>query len=187
MRQETEDALILRGAECPPDDVDSEGAMEANMDGYGTLRKIPRVLLCIGFAIAAVAAGLALLPAAAPPAFAADEAPSAADQQCLGCHGTAGMEKKLADGDTLLLHVPADMFAKSVHSAIGCAGCHSDIDLAAHPPANKDIESKRSFALTMTQVCRGLSCRQVRPMGDQHSRRAGAQRRSGGAHMHGLP
>ena len=105
--------------------------------------------------IAAFGAGIALLPAAAPPAFAADAAPSATDQQCLGCHGTAGMEKKLADGATLQLHVPGDMFAKSVHSAIGCTGCHADVDLAAHPPAEKDIESKRSFSLAMTQVCRG--------------------------------
>ena len=66
------------------------------MDGYSTLRKISRALLCNSFAIAAVAAALAFLPAAAPPAFAADEAPSAADQHCLGCHGAAGMEKKLA-------------------------------------------------------------------------------------------
>ena len=38
------------------------------------------------------------------------QAPSAADQNCLGCHGAAGMEKKLADGDTLQLHVPADPY-----------------------------------------------------------------------------
>ena len=125
------------------------------MDGCSALRKIPRALLCIGFAIAAIAAGIALLPAAAPPAFADDDAPAAADQQCLACHGSDGMEKKLTDGNTLSLHVPGDLFAKSVHSPIGCTGCHTDIDLTAHPPASKDIESKRSFALTMTQICRG--------------------------------
>jgi cytochrome c553 len=129
--------------------------MEADMDGCSALRKIPRALLCIGFAIAAIAAGIALLPAAAPPAFADDDAPAAADQQCLACHGSDGMEKKLTDGNTLSLHVPGDLFAKSVHSPIGCTGCHTDIDLTAHPPASKDIESKRSFALTMTQICRG--------------------------------
>ena len=125
------------------------------MDGCSTLLKIPRAPLCNGLAIAVVAAALALLPTAIPPAFAADDASSASDQHCLGCHGSAGMEKKLEDGGTLLLHVPADMFAKSVHRAIGCTGCHSDIDPAAHPPANKDIASARSFSMTMTQVCRG--------------------------------
>ena len=129
------------------------------MDGRSALLKNPRAPLCRAplcnvLAIAAVAAALAVPAAIIPPAFAQDK-PSAIDQQCLGCHGTAGMEKKLEDGTTLQLHVPADMFAKSVHSSIGCTGCHSDVDLAAHPPAQKDIPSARSFSITMTQVCRG--------------------------------
>jgi len=143
------------GGQDPWDIVETDGAMGTTMDGCSTLLKIPRAPLCNGFAIALVAAALGLPAAAIPPAFAADDAPSASDQQCLGCHGSAGMEKKLEDGDTLQLHVPADMFAKSVHSSIGCTGCHSDIDLTAHPPAEKDIASARSFSITMTQVCRG--------------------------------
>ncbi len=124
------------------------------MDGCSALLKIPRPPLCNVLAIAAVAATLALPAAAIPPAFAEDK-PSAADQQCLACHGSAGMEKKLEDGATLQLHVPGDAFAKSVHSSIGCTGCHSDVDLAAHPPAGKTIPSARGFSITMTQVCRG--------------------------------
>jgi hypothetical protein len=65
------------------------------------------------------------------------------------------MEKKLEDGGTLPLQVPADMFAKSIHRSIGCTGCHSDIDPAAHPPAKNDIASARSFSVAMTQICRG--------------------------------
>ena len=125
------------------------------MDGCSTLRKIPRATLCNGLAIAVVAAALALPPIAIPPAFAADDAPSASDQNCLGCHGSPGMEKKLEDGGTLPLQVPADMFAKSIHRSIGCTGCHSDIDPAAHPPAKNDIASARSFSVAMTQICRG--------------------------------
>ena len=103
------------------------------------------------FAVAAIAASLILLPAAA---FAAEPAPSAADQACLGCHGAAGMEKKLADGDTLQLLVPPVLYAKSVHGANGCTSCHADVDITKHPPEKNDIASKRSFAITMTQVCR---------------------------------
>jgi hypothetical protein len=125
------------------------------MDGCSTLRKIPRATLCNGLAIAVVAAALALPPFAIPPAFAADDAPSASDQNCLGCHGSPGMEKKLEDGSTLPLQVAADMFVKSVHRSIGCTGCHSDIDPAAHPPAKNDIASARSFSVAMTQICRG--------------------------------
>jgi predicted CXXCH cytochrome family protein len=125
------------------------------MNGCGTMRKILPALLCHGIAISAVAAALILLPAAAPPAIAADDAPSKADQICLGCHGTAGMEKKLEDGATLQLHVPSKLFVKSVHGANGCASCHSDVDPAAHPPADKKIESARSFAIAATQACKG--------------------------------
>ncbi len=124
------------------------------MVGCRTLFKARLARLRIGLVIAGFGSGIALLPAAASPAFAADAAPSAADQQCLACHGFPGMEKKLGDGQTLQLHVDGDLFAKSVHDVIGCTGCHSDIDLTTHPPAHKEIESERSFALTMTQVCR---------------------------------
>ncbi len=124
------------------------------MDGCSALRKIPRATLCNGLAIAVVAAAALALLAAAIPAFAEDNAPPASDQ-CLGCHGSAGMEKRLEDGHTLSLQVPADMFVKSVHSAIGCTGCHSDVDLATHPPADKVIANARGFSIAMTQVCRG--------------------------------
>jgi len=133
--------------------------MRADMNGYGTERKILPDFLRNSFAITAIAAALTLLPGNAPPAFAAENAPStptapsAADQHCLSCHGAAGMEKKLQDGATLQLHVAADLFAKSVHSANTCASCHSDIDPAAHPPAKKEIKSARSFAVEMNQVC----------------------------------
>ena len=124
------------------------------MDRYSALRTIRPAFLTNSFAIAAVAAVFTLLPAGAPLAFAAEPAPSAADQNCLGCHGAAGMEKKLADGGTLQLHVPADAFVKSVHGANGCTSCHSDVDPAKHPPEKNDIASARSFAIATTQVCR---------------------------------
>ena len=136
--------------------------MGAKMDGYSTWRKIPRALVGRSLAIAAAAAALVLLTPTVPPAFAAEPEPaaagkalSAADQHCLGCHGFAGMEKKLADGEILKLHVPADLFAKSVHSPNTCASCHADIDPTAHPPSKKDIKSARSYAIAATEACKG--------------------------------
>ena len=123
------------------------------MDGRRTALQIRRGPLRRGLAIAVLAA-LTVLLAAMRPAFAAADAPSAADQRCLGCHGSAGMEKRLEDGGTLPLHVPAEIFAKSVHGPLGCAGCHAEVDPAAHPPAKNDIASARSFSVAMTQVCR---------------------------------
>ena len=129
--------------------------MGPNIENDSALRRVLPRFLTTSSIIAAVAAAFTLLPTAAPPAFAAEPAPSAADQVCLGCHGSAGMEKKLADGGTLQLHVPADAFVKSVHGPNTCASCHTDVDPAKHPPEKNDIASARSFAVTMTQVCRG--------------------------------
>ncbi len=125
--------------------------MGAMMDHLGTLRKIPRAFLRNGFAIA-IAAMFSLLPA---PTLADDNALSAADQACLGCHGVAGMEKKLADGDVLRLQIPAELFGKSVHRANGCTSCHADIDAAAHPPSKKDIKSARSYSVAAVESCKG--------------------------------
>jgi hypothetical protein len=90
-------------------------------------------------------------PARAAPAAAAVIAP--ADQPCLMCHGTPGFEKPLSSGETLSLHIAGDTFGKSVHAAMGCTGCHADISLGSHPPADNSIASKRAFSLAMVQVC----------------------------------
>jgi hypothetical protein len=98
----------------------------------------------------AVLAALLVFAAMILPASAA----SVADQQCLGCHEMAGLEKPLANGETLSLHIPGDSFAQSVHGAIGCSGCHTDVNLASHPPPPSPIASRRVFSLAMVQVCR---------------------------------
>ena len=121
--------------------------MNRKRNGNGT---VSRILTTLSFTIGALALALALQ---APPA-AADEVISQADQNCLGCHGSAGMEKKLEDGGTLKLQVPVEPYGKSVHAANGCTSCHSDVNLAAHPPEKKEIKSARSFAIEMTQICR---------------------------------
>ncbi len=93
------------------------------MMSYSTLSEGARALLRNNLAVAFAAAAIALSPIAAPPAHAADQAPSAADQQCLGCHGFAGMEKKADDGDVLQLHVPADISPKTVHAVLTRLRC----------------------------------------------------------------
>ena len=117
----------------------------------GTPGQTPSVAaLCI----AALLASLALLPGAAGRAHAADDA-SAGAPKCLACHGSEGFEKKLSDDETLSLYVPGSDFARSVHNAIGCTGCHSDIDLNRHPPSAKDIKSAREYSLASVEICRG--------------------------------
>lgn len=76
------------------------------------------------------------------------------DKACLGCHGREGMQKKAANGDILSLQVPTAEFAKSVHTAVGCAGCHSDIKLETHLRAPKEIPGARAYAVASIQACR---------------------------------
>jgi predicted CXXCH cytochrome family protein len=80
---------------------------------------------------------------------------SEADQKCLGCHGFAGMEKSLAGGEKLDLHVAADPFEKSVHAGMGCASCHADVNPDNHPPSSKTISTAREYSVTSAEVCRG--------------------------------
>lgn len=76
------------------------------------------------------------------------------DKACLGCHAFAGMEKKAANGSILSLQIPEDNFAKSVHSVISCAGCHTDVSLPNHPGDVKEIASLRSYSIASIEACR---------------------------------
>ncbi|MBE0625109.1 MAG: hypothetical protein IH606_09895 [Burkholderiales bacterium] len=94
-----------------------------------------------------------LLAVASATAGAADSALSQLDEQCLACHSSAGLEMKLANGDKLSLQVDAAAFAKSVHSAIGCAVCHASTSFENHPPVKTKIAGSREYSLAQTKVC----------------------------------
>jgi hypothetical protein len=103
--------------------------------------------------VAAMAVALTAMWAWASPASAATGTPSKTDQQCLACHGAQGLQKKLANGETLSLHVDAGTYAQSVHSGLGCAVCHGDVTLENHPPLKKKITSVRENSLALQKVC----------------------------------
>jgi hypothetical protein len=94
-----------------------------------------------------------LTPTFVTPAVAA--APAASAQACLTCHGLPDLKRTLADGTTLSLHIDAQHFSSSVHAALDCTGCHSNISLTNHPPAANPIASRRAFSIEMVrQTCR---------------------------------
>jgi hypothetical protein len=101
------------------------------------------------FAAVVIVLGLAGMTA---PALA--DALSSEDRQCLNCHAAPGLEMPVGGGATLSLHVAEDRFAPSVHSVLGCTGCHEDIKLPGHPATGKPIAGKREFSIAMVQVCR---------------------------------
>lgn len=76
------------------------------------------------------------------------------DKNCLECHSQEKFEKQMANGEKLSLHIPGKEFAASVHSPVGCAGCHSDIDLKKHPETSKKKITVREHAIALVQVCK---------------------------------
>ena len=77
---------------------------------------------------------------------------SADDAKCLKCHSKK-LKKSLEDGEKLSLHVATADFTESVHSGIGCNGCHNDIAGRKHPKEKVAIDNHRDYSITMNQVC----------------------------------
>src|ERR1035437_1566307 len=96
---------------------------------------------------------VAVLAATSLTARAAGSALSQLDQQCLGCHSAKGREKKLTSGEALSVYVEGAVFAKSVHSKIGCAVCHANTSFENHPPVKTKIAGSREYSLEMNKIC----------------------------------
>ena len=97
-------------------------------------------------AVALLAAGLMF---AAPAAGALSDD----DNACLGCHAQEGMSKTFGKAEPLPLRVDGAAFEGSVHAPLGCAACHSDVDLKTHPGAGKTYDSVRAFSVAKAAVC----------------------------------
>lgn len=124
--------------------------------------------LCYASLITATAAAVLALfltmPSAASAAVGAStETLSEDDETCLSCHDSEGMEKDLANGESLSLHIRGDAFANSVHGWAGCAGCHEEVDLDIHP-GDKPIETRSAYSAEASQVC--SQCHSVESLGE---------------------
>ena len=97
----------------------------------------------------------AALLAAAPAAGLADQPVQATnpDAKCVKCH-SKGLNKKLEDGEKMSLKVDATHFEDSVHSVIGCTGCHRDITKIRHPKEKRAITSARAYSVEQNETCR---------------------------------
>jgi hypothetical protein len=100
-----------------------------------------------------VRSAAALLAAGMMYAVPAAGALSDDDNACLGCHAQEGMAKTLGKGESLPLRVDGAAFEASVHAPLGCAACHSEVDLKTHPGAGKNFESVRAYSVAKAAVC----------------------------------
>ena len=108
----------------------------------------------IGFAAVSLALCAAIAAGDAAAAAAATETLADTDKACLACHAQEGFKKELPGGGSLSLQVQGDAFAGSVHKPIGCAGCHSEVDLKNHPGTPTEIKSVRQYAIERATACR---------------------------------
>ncbi len=71
---------------------------------------------------------------------------------CLTCHSHREMYKILENKEVLPLYIDKEEFANSVHSSIGCNGCHTGY-LAAHVQKKKQITRKKEYSVNASRVC----------------------------------
>jgi len=63
---------------------------------------------------------------------------AADEEECLRCHGLAGLASREGD-EVNSLAVEGRFFEASVHSLLNCRECHSDIEAIPHPDASMEI------------------------------------------------
>ncbi len=73
-------------------------------------------------------------------------------KDCLRCHSSKALTKELLSKETLSLYVDGSKFEKSVHGALECSACHTDITMKTHPRPKK-IESRKAYVREVSQNC----------------------------------
>ncbi len=83
----------------------------------------------------------------------APNAQGVANETCLSCHATPGMETTLPSGEILYLTVNPEIFNHSVHGEQGyaCVQCHTDIKEYPHRPL--EAQTRRDVSLLYYQNC----------------------------------
>jgi len=86
-------------------------------------------------------------------------------KKCLKCHSVKREPKVLVSGEKLSLYVNSEKFEKSVHGALDCTICHSEIDPQTHPKPIK-IESKKKYVKRVSKNC--LLCHPLKALSSVH-------------------
>jgi hypothetical protein len=76
-----------------------------------------------------------------------------ANETCLSCHSSPGMQTTLPSGEILYLTVDPEAFAHSIHGEQGyaCVQCHTDIQ--EYPHRLLDAQTRRDVSLLYYQNC----------------------------------
>jgi hypothetical protein len=81
------------------------------------------------------------------------QAQGVANETCLSCHATPGMQTTLPSGEILYLTVDPDVYDNSTHGHQGyaCVQCHTDISEFPHRPLQ--AETRRDVSLLYYKNC----------------------------------
>ena len=110
------------------------------------------LFLCI-FLI--LTAGIALA-SEQPDLLGAPPAQGVANETCLSCHVTPGMQTELPSGEILPLTVDPEVFNNSVHGQQGyaCVQCH--VDIKEFPPPSIRCREQAGCLITLLSKLRSL-------------------------------
>lgn len=96
---------------------------------------------------------------------------------CVGCHSIPGLRTQLAGGETLPLTMDMSVYSASVHGALTCISCHTNISGFPHPPVT--ALTRREFQMERYQQCRTCHPDQYRDSLDSnHARELAAGNRN---------
>src|SRR3972149_5188226 len=89
-------------------------------------------------------------------------ADTVSNSDCLACHDDPSLARTVA-GQPVSLHVKPDAFKKSVHGALACTDCHTDIEDLPHPErlararcASCHEEEAREYGASIHGVSRSM-------------------------------
>ena len=112
----------------------------------------------VGIFLFVVALSLLLTVGAAmaseqPESLSAPNAQGVANETCLSCHATPGLETTLPSGEILYLTVDPETYENSIHGHQGyaCVQCHTDISEYPHRPL--DAQTRRDVSLLYYKNC----------------------------------
>jgi predicted CXXCH cytochrome family protein len=100
------------------------------------------------------------------------------DAACIGCHTTQGLSLKLPSEEILPLTVDIGVLRSSVHAALQCTNCHTNIRAYPHPKIT--AHDHRDFQMERYQQCQTCHPDQYRQALDSnHARILAAGNRDG--------
>lgn len=98
---------------------------------------------------------------------------------CIGCHSTDGLSTALPSGETLPLTLDIAEFHGSVHKALRCVDCHSNIQGYPHPKIT--AYDRRSFQMERYPQCQTCHADQYKQALDSNHARVLASGNRNGA------